>query len=238
MTRFISFVSGKGGVGKTSLAINVSHVLQNLGKSVVLVDANIATPNVGLYLGVLRPGKTLNQFLEGNESLHEIVQEHQSGLHVVYSDPSYSQFKNTSPERLKHLFSRLSGASDYVVVDSPSGFGEDVLPVIEHSDEVILVVIPTMASIMEAMKNIELCRSKGTMVTGAILNMNGTWWSKPSLDVNDVENLLGIPVLTALHSDKKFPASQHLQEPYVSLYPRRSNSRKLRELAEKMYVGK
>ena len=58
MTRFISFVSGKGGVGKTSLAINVSHTLQNLGKSVVLVDANIATPNVKLYLGVLRPGKT------------------------------------------------------------------------------------------------------------------------------------------------------------------------------------
>ena len=52
MTRFISFVSGKGGVGKTSLAINVSHTLQELGKSVILVDANIATPNIGLYLGV------------------------------------------------------------------------------------------------------------------------------------------------------------------------------------------
>lgn len=237
MTRFISFVSGKGGVGKTSLAINVSHTLQNLGKSVVLVDANIATPNVGLYLGVLRPGKTLNQFLDGDESLHEIVQEHQSGLHVVYSDPSYSKFKSTVPDRLKHLFSRLNGAADYVVVDSPSGFGEDVLPVIEQSDEVILVVIPTMASIMEAMKNIELCRAKGTLVTGAILNMNGTWWSKPSLSVNDVENLLGIPVLTALDSDKKLPTSQYLQEPYVSLYPKRGNSKKLRELIQRMYVG-
>ena len=123
--------------------------------------------------------RLLNQFLDGDESLHEIVQEHQSGLHVVYSDPSYSKFKNTVPDRLKHLFSRLNGAADYVVVDSPSGFGEDVLPVIEQSDEVILVVIPTMASIMEAMKNIELCRAKGTLVTGAILNMNGTWWSKP-----------------------------------------------------------
>ena len=135
------------------------------------------------------------------------------------------------------MFSRLSGASDYVVVDSPSGFGEDVLPVIEHSDEVILVVIPTMASIMEAMKNIELCRSKGTMVTGAILNMNGTWWSKPSLDVNDVENLVGIPVLTAT-SDKKFPASQHLQEPYVSLYLVDPTVRNCANSWEKMYVGK
>ena len=47
----------------------------------------------------------------------------------------------------------------------------------------------------------------------------------PSLSVNDVENLLGIPVLTALDSDKKLPTSQYLQEPYVSLYPKRETAK-------------
>jgi len=237
MTRFISFVSGKGGVGKTSLAINVSHTLQELGKSVILVDANIATPNIGLYLGVLRPGKTLNQFLDGSESLHSVVQEHQTGLHIIYSNPSYSSYVNTSPERVDRLFSRLNGAADFVVIDSPSGFGADVHPILDNSDEVIIVVTPTMASIMEAMKNIELCRIKGTIVTGAILNMSGNWWSRSKLDSNDVENLLGIPILTVLKSDKKMATSQHLQEPYVRLYPRSDITRRLKQFAQKTYMG-
>jgi len=63
MTKFVALVSGKGGVGKTTCTLSLGHALASLGKEVVLVDGNIATPNLALHLGLMNPEGTLNQFL-------------------------------------------------------------------------------------------------------------------------------------------------------------------------------
>ena len=69
MTRFIALVSGKGGVGKTTATLNIGHALSKQGKKVLLLDANMVTPNLALQLGILNPKDTLNQFLRKEKNL-------------------------------------------------------------------------------------------------------------------------------------------------------------------------
>ena len=69
MTRFITLVSGKGGVGKTTTAINLGQALTDMGKKVVVVDANLVTPNIGIHLGVMNPEGTINKFLRKEKDL-------------------------------------------------------------------------------------------------------------------------------------------------------------------------
>ena len=69
MTRFITFVSGKGGVGKTTSTVNIGHALITAGKKTTLVDGNLVTPNLSLHLGMLNPESTLNNFLRKEKSL-------------------------------------------------------------------------------------------------------------------------------------------------------------------------
>ena len=69
MTRIISIISGKGGTGKTISAINLSFALSSYGKNVALIDANLTTPNVGIYLGVPSVPVSLHSVLQGKNKL-------------------------------------------------------------------------------------------------------------------------------------------------------------------------
>ena len=72
MTKFIAIISGKGGAGKTTTTLNLGHAISELGKKVVLLDANLTTPNLAIQLGLMNPEGTLNKYLRKDKSLKEI----------------------------------------------------------------------------------------------------------------------------------------------------------------------
>ena len=88
------------GVGKTTSTLNVGQALVNLGKNVVLLDGNIATPNLAIHLGFMNPEGTLNKFLRREKSLTEITYLHESGISVIPSSPSYAEFQKTSLQKM------------------------------------------------------------------------------------------------------------------------------------------
>src|SRR3989344_6455381 len=100
MTKFIAFVSGKGGVGKTTSTLNVGQALASLGKEVVLVDANIVTPNLAIQLGFMNPEGTLNKFLRKEKSLKEITYLHESGISLIPASPSFHEYQKTKSKDL------------------------------------------------------------------------------------------------------------------------------------------
>ena len=93
MTRFIALISGKGGVGKTTTTLNLGHALSQLGKRVILLDANFATPNLAAHLGITSVKANLNDFLKKKKQLREIIHLHHSGLNFIPSSVSYQDFK-------------------------------------------------------------------------------------------------------------------------------------------------
>ena len=109
MTKLIAIASGKGGVGKTTTAINLGLALKNLGKDVLVVDGNLETPNLGLYLGVTKAPAFLHNVLSGNESILNAIFVHGSGLKVISGDIRLDSFNELNLKGVKHVFKTLDG---------------------------------------------------------------------------------------------------------------------------------
>lgn len=230
MTRFIALVSGKGGVGKTTATLNLGHALTKLGKKVLLLDANLVTPNLALQLGILNPKNTLNQFLRKEKTLSEITYLHESGISIIPSSPSYAEYQKTNAQNLSEIFEHLDEAADFILVDSPSGLGYEVSQVLKNTDEVLIVVNPNLSSVMDALKTIQLAKEHNNTVAGIILNLSHK--GSHELKSAEVSNLLGYPLIAEIKQDRKFRKALHQQAPLSHLYPYSRSARQFKRVAE------
>jgi flagellar biosynthesis protein FlhG len=155
--KLLAITSGKGGVGKSTVAINLSVALARLGRQVLLLDADFALANVNILLG-LEPGFDISHVIGGQRSLDEILVQGPTGVRVVPSTsghrpmPSLGAYEHAG---LIHAFSDLSQAPDVLVVDTASGVDDDVLNFVAACHEVIVVVCDEPASIVDAQILIE-----------------------------------------------------------------------------------
>lgn len=230
MTKFVAVVSGKGGAGKTTCTLNIGQALFNLGKKVLLVDANLVTPNLALQLGFLNPEGTINQFLRGEKSLQEITYLHESGLSIIPASPSYSEFQKTNPQKLTEIFEHLDGTADIILVDAPSGLGYEVHQVIKNCDEALIIANPNLSSMIDALKTIELTKANNKMVSGVVLNMTHRGWHE--LKSQEVEKYLELPIIANIRHDRKVRKSLHKQMPLNYLYPRSHSAKQFKIVAE------
>ncbi len=230
MTKFVAIASGKGGVGKTTSTLNIGQALSNIGKQVVLVDTNIVTPNLGLHLDLVNPEGTLNKFLRKENSLHEVTYQHEGGFSVIPASPSYHESQYNQEFNLSKVFVGLDNTADFVLLDLPSGLGKDVSHCLKQSDEVIIIVNPTLSSVMDALKTMQLAKENDTLVAGIILNMSnkGRHEMKPS----EVEEILGHPLIANIRTCKKVRKAQHRREPLNSLYPRSKTAKEYNKVAQ------
>lgn len=230
MTKFVAVVSGKGGVGKTTTTINVGQAMVRLGKKVVLVDANLVTPNLAIHLGLMNPPGTINKFLRKQKALKDITYQHDCGLSIIPASPSYVEFQKTNPQKLSELFEHLDETADIVMIDAPSGLGLEVSQVLKNSDEILLVATPTLSSMTDALKTIQLAQAHNVIVAGIVLNMSHR--GKHELSSEQVEEILGHPLLATIHDDRKIRKSLHRQLPLNHLYPWSRSARQFKKVAE------
>jgi len=230
MTKFIAVVSGKGGVGKTTSVINIAHAIVQKGKNVVVVDANLATPNVSIQLGLMDPKGTLNKFLRKEKDLKEVTYLHESGISIIPASPSYSEFQKTNTQNLHEIFDHLNETVDFVLIDSPSGLGYDINQILKHSDESIIVTNPNLSSIMDALKTIRAARANDNVIAGVILNM--THKGKHELTEEEVKEILHYPILANVRRDRKIHKSVYRHTPLHYIYPRSRSAKEFRKVAE------
>lgn len=234
MTKFIALVSGKGGVGKTTCTLNVGQSLAKLGKDVILLDANIVTPNLALHLGHMNPEGTLNKFLRKEKSLKDIIYLHESGISLIPASPSLSEYQRTNPQKLHKIFDLLKNAADFILVDAPSGLGYDLLQILKSTDEVLVVVNPTLSSVMDGLKTIQLAKENNNAVAGIILNMSH---GKDELSPKEVESILEHPILANIKHHRKVRKAAHKQMPLTHLYPRSRPAKEFMKVAQHLTLG-
>jgi len=231
MTRFVALISGKGGVGKTTLTLALAKSLSKLGKQVLVLDANLETPNLALHLGLLQPKATLNQFLNKEQALQNIIHKHEDcEFALIPSSPALVDCREADSQNLSKVFNQLENTYDFVLVDCPSGMGEKVSHVLQHTDEALLVVNPNTSSVMEAIKSLELAKHHNNIVPGAVLNMSNTW-SRHELNSKDVEETLGVQVLARIKHDKKVKKSLYHNIPVTHLFPRSKSAKEIGKVA-------
>jgi len=233
ITRIIGVVSGKGGVGKTTIVANLGSVLSSkFKKDVIIVDCNLTTSHLGLYLGMYYCPITLNKVLTGEAEIGSAMYDHFTGMRVIPASLSLDDLKGVDMFNLKDTIRGLFGKSDIVILDSAPGLGREAISVLRSSDEVLFVTTPFVPSTMDIIRCNEVISEIGARPLGIVLNMMTK--EKYELTAKEVEGLSELPVIASIPVDKNVPRSLSLKTPVTIYQPNSPASKQIISLAAKL----
>jgi flagellar biosynthesis protein FlhG len=149
--KIITVASGKGGVGKTSIAINLAIAFAKFGRDTVVMDADLGLANVNIVLGVI-PKYNLYNVLKGQKTLKEIIVETPQGVKMIAGASGFYQLANLDKEQKDIFIKGLEEleSSDIIVIDTGAGVSDNVLSFVCAADEVVIVTTPEPTSITDA----------------------------------------------------------------------------------------
>ena len=228
-SRVIGCISAKGGVGKTTSAINLAAALNHFGKSVTLVDANLTTPNVGVYLGMPIPPVTLHDVLRGKKDARDAVFQHKSGMKIVPASISLKDAKKVDPNRLDRALRDLEGHTNFVVVDGAPGLSKEAMAAIRSVNEVIVITNPEMPAVTDALKTVKLCKELKRNVLGVLVTKTNVKNADMSLKV--IEEILEVPVIGIIPEDRAVKFAIASKEAVVHTHPRSAAAVQYKRLA-------
>lgn len=150
-TRVITVSSGKGGVGKTNIAVNMGIAFAQLGKKVIVMDADLGLANVNVCLGII-PKYNLFQLIKKQKTMKDIIIDTNFGIQIVAGASGFSKIANLTEEERNAFIRELDTLSyaDILIIDTGAGVSQNVLSFIVASDETIIVTTPEPTAITDA----------------------------------------------------------------------------------------
>jgi len=216
MGRLIVITSGKGGVGKTTSAINLGASLNSFGKDVIVVDANLTTPNVGLHLGAPVVPIAFQHVLSGKHKAREAIYEHHSGTKIMPASLSLESLKGIKEENFNKIAKQLKKMSEIIIFDSAAGLGREVELVMNVADELVIITNPELPAVTDALKAIKLAEDLGKSVTGVIITR-----SRDTQEMNktDIQALLERPIIGIIPEDSSVREALMRKDAVVHTHP-------------------
>ncbi|HEY3963795.1 MAG TPA: MinD/ParA family protein [Planctomycetaceae bacterium] len=150
--RTIAVTSGKGGVGKSNVALNLAIALQKMGHNVCLLDANLGLGNIDLLCG-LNGYWNLSHVISGARTVREIVLEGPCGIHVVPGASGLFDSADCSPIGQREILLQLEELEqhhDYLIIDTGTGIHRTVRRFVSAADTVLIVTTPEPTAIADA----------------------------------------------------------------------------------------
>jgi len=203
MVRIIDVCSGKGGVGKTTVAANLGVALQELGQKVVVVDCNLTTSHLSLLFNAYSFPFTFNSFLRNECKLEEAVYLHQSGLSIVPASLELRELPEIDVPSLKNKIKEVFASFDIALLDSAPGLGREALIALQLADEVLFVANPSIPSLLDVVKCKQLASSLNPrpLLLGIVLNrVKG---KRYEVSIEEVRQFTELPVLGIIPEDEK-----------------------------------
>jgi flagellar biosynthesis protein FlhG len=150
--RTIAVAGGKGGVGKTTTAVNLAMALAMGGRDTLLLDADLGMANVDVLLGI-QPTRHLGHLLEGSARLEELIIESRHGLKVIPATSGtrrMAQLPNVEHAAVIHAFDELTVRPEFLIVDTAAGLSDSVSMFASAADDVVVVVCDEPTSLTDA----------------------------------------------------------------------------------------
>lgn len=226
MTRVISVVSGKGGVGKTTVTANIGVSLSQQGEEVLIIDGNFSGANMSQHFGLGFQEVSLNDVLQGEAYITQAVAKHPAGVSVLPA--SILEFSSEAGN-LKHSLVEFLGDKDFVFIDAAAGTGEEVQAAVEASDEVLLVSEPELPALTNCLGAKKLAEQLDREVLGLVLN--SVREEKAEVNRSDVEDLVGTEIIGTVPDHKHVREGIALREPVASYKPNSPASKAIEEVA-------
>ncbi len=238
----IAVASGKGGVGKTNVSVNLSLALVETGKKVLLMDADLGLANVDLLLG-LRSEYNLSHVINGERTLEEVIIEGPEGLRIIPAASGTQMMSELSPAQhagVIRAFGELNLPVDILVVDSAAGISDSVISFTQASNEVIVVVCNEPTSLTDAYALIKVLSEDHEVSRFNILaNMVRTpkeglnMFSKLS-KVTDHYLDVTLDYMGAIPNDEYLVKAVKKQSAVLKSYPQSPSALAFRSLAKKV----
>lgn len=241
MTRTITIASGKGGVGKTSLSVNVSLHLAALGYTTCLFDADLGLANINILLG-LSPAHTVEDMILGEQSIHDIVMRDRYGIDIIPGSSGVEKMADLEEDQLQALsrsFAELNGY-DFFVFDTSAGVSKQVIAFCLAASEVVLVITPEPTSLTDAYALLKiLLRNDFKGQARVVINQCTSpkvakqAYAKFKQAVKHHLDAEVVP-LGFVYNDPKVVKAVSAQQPFVLQYPQSNASKCIKNIARNL----
>lgn len=242
LSRVIAVSSGKGGVGKTNSVVNLAVAFANMGKKVLLLDADLGLGNLDVLLGIA-PKYNIGHLLRGERTMEEVLVEGPAGIMILPASSGVHELTDLGTEDRLALASHLENLGmdiDLMIIDTGAGISNNVLFFNMAAQDIIVVVTPEPTSITDAYALMKVLMQKhGEKTFKLLVNM-----AKNKRDALDVykkislaaERFLNISVdyLGCVLQDDNLPKSVVRQKAILELYPESKASLCYREIANEI----
>jgi len=244
MPRIITITSGKGGVGKTSISLNLALELASLNQKVCLFDADLGLANINILTGI-HPENDLKSVINGRLEMGDIIIKNFQGIDIIPGSSGIAEMADLSQEKAKQLIRSFIDLEeyDYFIFDTSAGISSQVLSFCMASHEILLVITPEPTSLTDAYSLLKvLCLKNYKNRVNVIVNQvkEANHAKQAYCQLRDTVkrflslelNALGIVVF-----DRHVPMSVIAQTPFLKLFPDSSASRCIKLLGKKLIKG-
>lgn len=242
--RVITVTSGKGGVGKTSISVNLGIALSQAGKKVIILDADFGLANIEVMLGI-RPKYNVADLIYRDKSIADIITEGPEGIGFISGGSGIQEMNNLVKDQITNLIRKLAELdtlADIIVVDTGAGITDSVMEFITASSDVLLVTTPEPTSITDAYALLKILHRKVDFSSDdTVIRMISN--RVPSKEEGQelyaklsavVEKFLQVKIkyLGAVLQENQVSKAVIHQQPAITLYPNSNFSKSIKEFAD------
>ncbi|MCR4440954.1 MAG: MinD/ParA family protein [Peptococcaceae bacterium] len=241
-TKVITIASGKGGVGKSSFAVNLSLALSEFRQKVILLDADLGLANIDVILGI-SPPYNLSQVIRGEKSVSEVIYNGPKGIKIIPGGTGMYELANLQEWQLVNFLTKLShldGTADFFIIDASAGLSKSVLSFALAADEIIIVTTGEPTALTDAygmIKTIRQQRYNGRvkLVVNRIIDAaeGVAVYKKLEIAVNRFLKY-SLDYLGPIREDPKVGQAINEQSPLVLTYPHAPASQDILTIAASM----
>ena len=242
-SRIITVTSGKGGVGKTNISVNMAIAFARLGKKVVVMDADLGLANVNVMLNII-PKYNLYHVIKKQKTITEIIVETEYGISIVAGASGFSQIANMNEHDRQYFIDELESLSfaDIVIIDTGAGVSSNVLDFIAAADDAIIITTPEPTAITDAYGIIKIIAMEyNNYNMGLKLVVNRAKGASEAKNVADrmikiTGQFLNLKVdyLGFIYDDQAIPSAVRNQKPLMVIDPKSKSSLCIQHLAERI----
>lgn len=246
VSRVITVTSGKGGVGKTTLSVNLALQLQRQGKRVVILDADFGLANIEVMMGV-RPTSNLADLMFRGKMLKDIIMTGPEGVGFISGGSGIKEMTSMTRDQIFYVMqslAQLDDLADVIIIDTGAGISDSVLEFAASSQEVLLVATPEPTSITDAYALLKtLNRKQEFEASRTVIKLvaNGVKKPEEGLEIYNkvsavAEKFLNIQLvyLGSVVSDHNVPKSIMQQKPLLLAHPNSAAAVSMIQLAYRL----
>ena len=242
-TRIITVASGKGGVGKTNVSVNMALAYARLGKKVIVMDADLGLANVNVMLNMI-PKYNLYHVIRKQKTMKDILLDTEYGIQIVAGASGFSKIANLSEDERQNFINELYTLSnaDIIIIDTSAGVSNNVLSFVAAADDAVIVTTPEPTAITDAYGIIKIIATEiDNLNMGLKLVVNRVKTVAEAKKVADrMINIAGqflnlkVDYLGFIYDDPAVPQAVLRQKPFMVLDPKSKASLCMQHIVGRM----